>query len=263
MYLKRGLKETFSSVKRHKLIFILLVILQLLALITFSYTFIIYQVKILENAQGITEAMQNANFNPDSIQAGEPFIKDIYSVYQNYDSLLEQMYQLLLWLFLLFIIFNGLLWIGSHYLFKEISRKISFTRTAIKFLALSSVLLFPLMLLFYFLFKNNITLLSTYGWVLLILTGIVYYLLLVSLAFIHIKSWKEFLNQILNKGFKKIYLTLIVLIINLIIISGSIYLIYLTSNQIILSIITVILLGIVLILTRLFWLACLQEENKN
>ena len=263
MYLKRGLKETFSSVKRHKLIFILLVILQLLALITFSYTFIIYQVKILENAQGITEAMQNANFNPDSIQAGEPFIKDIYSVYQNYDSLLEQMYQLLLWLFLLFIIFNGLLWIGSHYLFKEISRKISFTRTAIKFLASSSVLLFPLMLLFYFLFKNNITLLSSYGWVLLILIGVVYYLLLVSLAFIHIKSWKEFLNQILNKGFKKIYLTLIVLIINLIIISGSIYLIYLTSNQIILSIITVILLGIVLILTRLFWLACLQEENKN
>src|SRR3989338_8091778 len=163
MYLKRGLKETFSSVKRHKLIFILLVILQLLALITFSYTFIIYQVKILENAQGITEAMQNANFNPDSIQACEPFIKDIYSVYQNYDSLLKQIYQLLLWLFLLFIIFNGLLWIGVHYMLKEISKKFSFTGTAIKFLASSFILILPLMLLFYFIFKNNIAFLSSYG----------------------------------------------------------------------------------------------------
>ncbi len=263
MYLKRGLKKTFSLVKRHKLIFILLIILQLLALIAFSYTFIIYQVKILENTQGITEAMQNANFNPDSIQAGEPFIKDIYSVYQNYNSLLEQMYLLLLWLFLLFIIFNGLLWIGSHYMFKEISRKIFLISTASKFLASSTILLIPLMLFFYFIFKNNITLLSSYGWVLLILTGVVYYLLLVSLAFINIKSWKIFLKQILTKSIKKIHLTLIVLIINLIIISGSIFLIYLSSDQIILSIITIILLGIILVLTRLFWLACLQEENKE
>ena len=263
MYLKRGLREVISSVKRHKLIFILLIILQLLSLIAFSYTIIIYQVKILENAKGITEAMQKANFNPDSIQAGEPFIKDIYSVYQNYDSLLKQIYQLLLWLFLLFIIFNGLLWIGVHYMLKEISKKFSFTGTAIKFLASSFILILPLMLLFYFIFKNNIAFLSSYGRALFILTGIVYYLLLISLAFIHVQSWKEFLKQILTKGFKRIHLTLIVLLLNLMLISGSIFLIYLASEQIILSIITIVLLGIVLIISRIFWLACLQEEDKN
>jgi len=259
MYLKRGWSWTIGSVRKHKLIFILLVILQLLALVAFSYTIINYQVKILENAQGITQAMQNANFNPDSIQAGEPFIKDIFSVYQNYNSLLEQIYQLLLWLFLLFIIFNGLAWLGVHCLF----RKISMAGTVIKFLASSLALLLPLMLLFYYIFKKNITLLSSSGWMLLILAGLIYYLLLVSFAFINLKSWKEFLKQILKNGFKKIHLTLIVLLLNISLISGSIFLIYLASDQIFLSAITIVLLGIVLVIARIFWLACLQEEDQD
>ena len=255
MYLKRGLQQTFQAIRKHKVIFVLLIVLQLLFLIILSYLIIDYQVKILEDAQEITQAVQNANYNPDSIQAGEPFLKDIFVVYNNYDSMMDNIGQFILWLFFLFILFNGLIWVGAHYLFK----KTKVIKEALKFLVSTVVLLGPLLIIFYIILKKYINVLSSSWWILLTLFIIAYYLLLVSFAFLNLKSWKQFVKKIFVVGIKKIHLILLVLITNLVLISLSIALIYVTFNQIYISMITILLFVITLILTRIFWIACLKN----
>ena len=61
-YLKEGLKKTWLNIKEHKYLFFLIVFLQivlLIALAGFTYN---YQLKILENARGVIEPLEQANY---------------------------------------------------------------------------------------------------------------------------------------------------------------------------------------------------------
>tara|TARA_Y100000310_G_C20642624_1_gene794816 strand:- start:327 stop:1106 length:780 start_codon:yes stop_codon:yes gene_type:complete len=259
MYLKRGFHNTIQAIKRHKTVFISLIVLQLIILILFSYLIVTYQVKILENSQEITQALQEANYNPDSIQAGEPFLKDIALVYNNYNSMMDDIGQLILWLLGIFILFNGLIWILTHYILK----KTNLIQTAIKFIASTIVLLGPITIVFYIILTKYVTTLALTWKILLIVFAIVYYFLLVSFAFLNIKSWKKFVKRIFILSIKKIHWTLLVLIINLILIAISIASIYYTINIIYLNMIFMLLFATILIITKIFWISCLNEKNNH
>ncbi|MBU1974347.1 MAG: hypothetical protein KKH52_03050, partial [Nanoarchaeota archaeon] len=140
-----------------------------------------------------------------------------------------------------------------------------------KKLVVSSLVLFtPVVSLFYFILKivvkSNPEMIVSYSKLLLILFFFAYYLLLVSFAFIQIKSWKTFIKKTFSIGIKKIYLTLPLLIFNYLLIMGNGYLIFLTVTKdypFIITFFLVILFITIITLTRIFWIACLNHEKNN
>ena len=153
MYLKRGLKKTIQAVKEHKILFILLIVIQLIFLISCSYLIVTYQVKIMQNAQDITQALENANYDPNAIQLGGQFMKDISLVYDNYNNMMEFITQFILWIFGLFILFNGLIWLGAHYML----RKTAVIKVAVKFFVATLVMISPLLIIFYYILSKYVT----------------------------------------------------------------------------------------------------------
>src|SRR3989338_6024973 len=171
-YLKEGLKKTWLNIKEHKYLFFLIVFLQivlLIALAGFTYN---YQLKILENARGVIEPLEQANYNATSIEAGMPFTTDMLKVYQNYQEMKKNIFALISWLGGLILIVNGTLWLLSHLMKLEIP-------------------------------------LSTLSWIFQVViysVMIIYYFLMASFAFIEINSWKEWLKVWFTVTFKKIHL---------------------------------------------------------
>ena len=88
-YIKEGFRQTFRQIKKHSWLFIILILLQIIFLVSLSLLTITYQVKILESAKGVIEPLQEANFDPESIQAGQPFTKEMASIYTNYRSMMS------------------------------------------------------------------------------------------------------------------------------------------------------------------------------
>ena len=166
---------------------------------------------------------------------------------------------LIIWLISFYIIFNGLIWITIHSLLK----KNKLVNIILKFAVSIVVLLIPIIFAFYFTIKKYVFILSTAWWIYLIVFIIFYYLLLVSFAFINTRSWKKFIKNIFTVGIKRIYLTLPVLIINLILISIFTVLIYYTLDWIYLNLLITLIVVILLITTKVYWISCLQDEKNN
>ncbi|PIZ50808.1 hypothetical protein COY27_05825 [Candidatus Woesearchaeota archaeon CG_4_10_14_0_2_um_filter_33_13] len=267
-HLKRGLHLTLNAIKQHKSLFILMVILQLILLFSVTYISINYQIKIINNAQQIMEPLQSANFNVTSIQAGQPFTTEILEVYQGYKSMIKYIWQLIFWLSSLFILFNGALWIISQ---RMLGYK-NWKGQILKFLTTSIILIVPFFLAAYYLLKLFLgmelaaeifsIILQVVIWAFFVL----YFFIITAYAFIDAKSWKEFVKSIYKVGIRRIYFTLIVTLINLVLIFLGLLLIYYTANEetlLPLMVLAALLFVVVILLTRIFWIACLKEINSE
>jgi len=270
-YLKEGLKKTWLSIKEHKYLFFLIVFLQivlLIALAGFSYD---YQLKILENARGVIEPLEQANYNATSIEAGMPFSTNMLKVYKNYQEMKKNIFSLISWLGGLFLIVNGALWLLSHRLLGTIKTWKEAGSAYLKFLAASLVGLAPFFICSYFILSNLMRLeipLSTLSWIFQVVIYsimIIYFFLMASFAFIETKSWKEWLKVWFKVAFKNLHLTLIMLLINLVLILLSLYLIYffMSENTFGLMMLFSLLLILVLVMSRIFWIAGLREIEKK
>jgi len=275
-FLKQGLKKVIEAIKANKLLFITLFILQTIFLITISYASLHYQMEILEDARGIIEPLQNANYDPDSIQDGNPFLQDPLTVYKSYKSLINNILFMDLWLLFIFIIINGLIWTLCHQLLEGKSKLFSNLKNLgfiwSRFIIFSLILLSPLLILFYFILTRTLTFgispqfFATLSIIILCSYFVIYYFLLVSFAFIDEKRIKKLLHNIFTVAFKKIHFTLIVLVINLILIFINGYLIYLTFNKLQffpLTLLLTIILITTLVLTKIFWIVCLKEIIRD
>src|SRR3989344_52028 len=270
-YLKEGLKKTWLNIKEHKYLFFLIVFLQivlLIALAGFTYN---YQLKILENARGVIEPLEQANYNATSIEAGMPFTTDMLKVYQNYQEMKKNIFALISWLGGLILIVNGTLWLLSHRLLGTIKTWKEAGSAYLKFLTASLVGLAPFFICSYFILSNLMKLeipLSTLSWIFQVViysVMIIYYFLMASFAFIEINSWKEWLKVWFTVTFKKIHLTLIMLLINLVLILINLYLIYffMNENTFALMMIFSLLLILILVSSRIFWIVGLREIGKK
>ena len=122
-YLRSGLKLTSKLIKKHWKLFLILLLLQAICLVSGVFIGTFYQVKIMENARGIIEPLQNANYDSESIKQGEPFTQEISSIYENYQSMTKNIFALLGWLLLLFVVLNGRVWLLTQQLFKKVKLK--------------------------------------------------------------------------------------------------------------------------------------------
>src|SRR3989338_7036439 len=118
-YLKKGLRTTINSIKRYRLLFALIVILQIIFVVSSLALGTQYLFKILEDAQGIIVPLENANYDSQKIEQGESFTPDYASIYSNYNSMMQNVILFALWMSLLFLLFNGSIWVFSHWLLQE------------------------------------------------------------------------------------------------------------------------------------------------
>ena len=69
-FIKRGLRKTVSSIKQHKFLFILLIVLQIAFILSLSFVVIKYQVKILEDTIGIITPLEGINYDSQALENG-------------------------------------------------------------------------------------------------------------------------------------------------------------------------------------------------
>lgn len=270
-YLYRGLQKVGTSIREHKLLFLLLIILQIAFIAALAYTTITYQVKILKTAQDIIQPLQNANYDAESIQQGQEFLSQIAGIYQAYQSLIQQIVRLALWWLGLFLVVNGALWVVSHQMLEEFSWKKA-GKQWMKYVTAAFILLGPFLLVIYFILKMLIRAQidpEKFGSMLMYLLyslGIIYYLMINAFASLHTPTWKEFARHFFTTTIKKIHRTILVLIINLILLAGATYLIYyfmeLNQNFALMMITSGILIFLIIV-ARLYWIACLQEITSH
>ncbi|MDP3990607.1 MAG: hypothetical protein Q8Q01_05390 [archaeon] len=270
MGIQKGFQHAWKAVRKHKILFISLFILQIIYFIVAASVLLHYQVKILENVEGVTTPLGQANYDENALQEGNPFLADSGQVYSQYLSLKTN----ITWLgwseFLLFIIFNGLLWIGSHHLLKKQTIKDSINQCG-RF-ALSS----GLFVVFFALISTF--LIKTFYWVevsqgsfsqsgdaLGILFFVLYFFLSCSFAVLP-GSWKGFSKRFFNASFGNFFRNVGVFVLfTAIYISLLIAIFYLTEDSAMFSYALLIVLLIMLLMTflRLVWISIVQHYEKD
>ncbi|MBU0456550.1 MAG: hypothetical protein ABH824_00665 [Nanoarchaeota archaeon] len=274
-YLKKGLSRTIKSIKQHKWLFITLVFLQIIFIGLSANLAINYQIKILDDAKGIIEPLQNANYDENSLKEGEPFIEDFLSVNKSYNSMINNIIALIGWSLLLFIVLNGLIWILTSWI---IESNIDWKRRLkdiwqpwFKIIVSLMLTIGPAAVILYFILQllSRLEILMENASVVLnsiiTISSLLYFFIIVAFAFINEVSWKIFFKKWTLCSFKKIHKSLMVLLINIILILLSFYLVYLSIYQISslgLLLISSLLIVFVIVITRIFWVSCL-EEIKN
>jgi hypothetical protein len=266
-FLKSGVKATAKAIKKHKLMFIGAIIVQILLVIVLTYTSLNYQLKIMEGAQNVVEPLQDANYDQESLEAGQPFTKDILQIYTGYKEMMKNITEYILWLSGIFLLVNGLIWIMVYKMFgkKGILNMLG------KYIGSSIMLMVPFFIVCYYILKGFLSLdIATESFALVIqmvsvLFLVLYYFLLIGFSQLYIKSWKKFFKAYWSLGIKKIVYAVPVLIINSCFIFLGGYLIYLTAmNEVSLwvMILAAIFLVLIFVIGKIFWIASLNSVKK-
>lgn len=269
-YLRNGLKLTIKLIKKHWKLFLILLLLQAICLVSGVFIGTFYQVKIMENAQGIIEPLQKANYDSESIKQGEPFTQEISSIYENYQFMTKNILALLGWLLLLFIVLNGRVWLLTQQLFKKVKLKEEIqmlSRFIVSLIVIMGVFFGISYILLIYLLRLEVSLnvfsIAIVG--LLLVYSLFYYLLITACALIHY-PWKEFMHKFFVCAIKRIHKSVLVLLINNLLIFLSLLVIFASINyekSLWFLLLAGLLLVVVIVITRIFWVACLQELAKN
>lgn len=280
-YVTKSIAKTYQNIKEHKLLFTFLVILEIILLISSIFIIIFYQVQILTNLQNIIEPIENANYNETTLQQGRPFTQDIFKIYNNYNLLIKNILYLFSALFLIFFFLNGLIWVYTHLLLepkKQDSKTLTFKEKLLEISHLFSkygtiylITISPLLIILYFTlnsvssFSINPKTFSDIGIIIGITFLIASYFLIVFSSFINIKSWKEFFKTSLLLAVTKIHYILPIILLDCLITSLFIYLIYRTIplEQIyLLPLILTFIALILFVIFRIIVISSLQELKK-
>jgi len=273
MYLKRALKQTLKSIKENKKLFVLLVVLQLIFVVSIIGVSIFFQIKIFDDAKGIIEPLQNANYDANSIEEGTPFTKEMIDIYQNYVSMRHNVIVFVLWLSGLFVFLNGSLWVLTHGLLKNINLKNyqEVLKTWLKFILSILLIMGPFLIVSYYLLisllrQETAELFSNTANILKYSLLALYYLIIVAFAVIYRNSWKKFAKEFYKLSILNIFKSVSVLAINLAIMLLLGYGVYISVNgeeDFVILIIISLLFIIGLVFTRIFWIASIKEITNE
>ncbi len=111
-------KEIFLIINQHKAIFILLIFLQLVFLGSLGYITTTNLQQMLEGTQGILSQLEQANLDPQKINAGQPFLPDVKPLYDSYQIIKKYALRWLAWLLAILLTVYPLLWIISSFFFR-------------------------------------------------------------------------------------------------------------------------------------------------
>lgn len=267
MYLKRGLGNTLLAVKKNKLWLGGIIILQLVFIVSFFYLALDYQAKIFNEVEKVAVPLNEMDLDQENLLQNEEARQKMLEVKQSFDSIKNKLREFALFSLILFLGLNGLVWVLTHGLWEE---KKKFFRSALqrsgKIITLTLLALGVFALLSFLIIKLSSQRIALENFPLIgkievILFLVIYYFLLVSFAFVDL-PWKEIGKSFLAAGFKKAHKSLLVLLINVILIAFLSYLIFysLSSTPFFwLGISLILILGMILVLIKIFWIACLRE----
>ena len=273
-YLQIAAKNTLKAVKENRLKFFILILLQLLFLGALFWSGIMYQVKLFQDIQSISEPLQRANFDEASLQQGQMFTNEMYTIFLSYQSLMKHLWEFAGIIGIIFLILGGAIWVLTNNLLNKDSEKSLGKRILqswLKYLVSSVVLFLPIALAGYFIFKLLFSLGLSETALANLIGGIViafiigYYFLLVSFALINTSSWRNFLKEFLKVSIKRIHYTLLLLLVNIIILLIGVILIYFTLSETLfpLLLLASILFLLLIIIVRIFFVFGVQEILKK
>ncbi len=288
-FLKHTLTQTYQSIRTHKLITALLILIQIILITTLSIVFFLYSIHIINNLNNIIGPIQQAS----QINQTQTTLTSALSISQNYQNLTHNIFMLITLTSITFILGNSIVWALTHQLF---TKQKTFRQSIVaviqcmtKYISTTLIILLPFALIVYsltnYIIANNLTpdslntLFKVSGYIFCTL----YLVLIYFYAFINQPSWRLYLhkiinpssenkdkiqNEIQNKNQHKITPRtffahlIIILFIHAFLITLTTYLIYLSinANQEILPIILTFLLIIFLPLTRIHWICTLNQN---
>ena len=261
-FLRSGLKKTWRTMWQHKILFTAAVLLQLLFLFLFAFTAVTTQLEILEDTKNILEPLEQANYNPDAIDAGQPFLSNPSAVIESYQSLKQNISTLFWYIILLYLIINGGLWLLTHAMsnkptVKQITNQcIKYLVAAILFIIITTTLTTIIFKLFFTTTQHSFTLSMQ-------LTGIafviIYYIFLTSFTQLSTTSWKSFYEQTFHLLFKQWKQPLTAFILNTIQLIITIFIMYFlipySQKSLLILIIIPIIAAKALVITRAIWIS--------
>jgi len=269
-FLRESFEQAWKSIKKHPYLLIFLVLFYI-ALVGISiYLILNYPAQILEDVQGIMEPLENANYNATSIQEGMPFSPELGKVFTSYNSLINKIYYLSLWLAFILIIVQAGIWILTVRIVSDkVEHELKEGALAWgKYLMMVVLFSFLPVIISYLILNTffNIESTSTATILLWLVLGILllfYYFGLVGFALIyHQKVWSSWVKI----TFQKIHFNLAVLLINLAVILlfvlGAYFLMFI-EGWAFLALLCGLLLFLTLILTTLFWAGYVQVQLKE
>ncbi len=217
---KNIFKKIFLAIKKRKLLFFLLIILQLGILVGSSYSLVYYQLKIVDDLAKITGPLDSIDVNDQSLESLDTIVTEYASIYAAYKSMMKNVFQLSLFLIAFYLILNPLLWIGSIFMLSKgwkegTSLKLklkSLFKSWLKYVTSIIVVIIPSSILSYLLIiiaLNTSETVFTYT-----IQGIIgfsfflNYLLLIFFTQITVVKWKTFFTIFFDIAIKKLLYTI-------------------------------------------------------
>lgn len=275
-YVKRGLLNTAGSIRKHKLLFVLLVILQVVFVVSSLALGSQYLLKILENAQGIIVPLENANYDSEKIEQGKPLAPDYASIYNSYRSMLKNVFSFLIWMSALFLFLNGSVWLLSHWMLLEKQHWKIKAKEGIHFFlkawASALLLLGPFAIISYYVLIYFVRTSSSFGDLAVVLKSlsavlfVINYFLLAALAVAGVKPWKKFFLTWIEISIKRLQKTAVVfffIIVALLLSFGALYGAVEYGKSVTLLLVLGLLCMVIISLTRIFWIATVQEITSE
>lgn len=281
-YLRRGLLKTVHSIKKCKLLFVLLLLLQIGLLVSLYLVSIPSLLQILKDTQGVIQPLEQANYDSQQIEQGQPFTPDAGAIYKSYQSMARNVMIIAAWMLILLLLVNGSIWLFSHWLLEETKNWKNYLKEVVPFYlkaCAAALLLFaPFMIASYYALIYYIRLSDSFSQVLFmvkLLLGVkvlLYYVFLVALALALTPSWKGFGKKVfsISKAGKTFLLFLVncaVLVLLFAALYGAVeYAEAMNADSLLIAIgllIVGLLIIVTVVLTRLFWIATVQEIEKD
>jgi hypothetical protein len=265
-----GLEHAWRSIKKHPLLFMILVIFHAALIGIMIYLLLNYPAQILQDVQGIMQPLENANYNATSIQEGAAFSPELSRVFESYNSLTSRVYQLCLWFSVIFVFLQAAIWILAVRLVKEANEEEiksffkawgTYLLTGILFSIVPLLICYFILLTFFNIESTN----TAVGllWLVAAILVIFFYFSQVGFALIYSKNC--FRNWV-KVTFKKIHYSLAILLINLIVIgilgTGA-FLLMEYDSWFPLVLILTILLFFTLIFALIFWASYVHLQTQN
>ena len=231
--LTAAFRQMIAGARKRPALLIALFFIQLLFLSAFGFINVRYQLAIAENLQNIVTPLQDANYDEQAITSGLPFLNDAEAIFGNYEQLIRNLWKLVVFSLLAFLLINLWGWALTHAFFEK--QNVPKLMLALLVRALAFVI--PLLAINYALITLALRQAAASG--ALPSFGLVYaagiitfagvYFLLVSLALpaapsFTMHSLTGSLKQALAVGVKKAHYLLAALLVNIASIAGAAYL---------------------------------------
>jgi hypothetical protein len=261
-YIEKTFSQTLTVIKNHKLLFLILAIAQILAITLFAVVTAKYQLVILDDLNGVLQPMQDANYDVEKIESGQPMIENMLPILQSYKKLKADAKEFMMIVIGFSLIINGFIWIATYAFFFKLNF-LDVIKMWLKYILVAIVGIFFLSVISSFFLKEVVTSqvisenISGTAVKIGIVSFIIYYFMLVGFTNLHEHDWKIFVSMI-KKTILNVKLVVPLVVLNfglLLLVSYGIYRNTLNeqfyNNVIILGVVGIILL----VITRIFLIA--------